>query len=139
MRDDIKALIQKRRYCVLATASENKPYCSLMAYTPSKDGTRLFMATHRNTRKFRNMKKNPVVSLLIDSRDLTEAQALTVEGEFEEIQNETEKKKILDMLLNDHPQLNDFVDHPDAAFICINASSLVFLNGLTDPYYETID
>lgn len=139
MRDDIKALIQKKRHCVLATATENKPYCSLMAYTTSEDGTRIFMATHRNTRKFRNLKKNPAVSLLIDSRDLTEAQALTVEGKFEEIQNETEKKKIRDRLLNDHPQLNDFVAHPDAAFICINACSLVFLNGLTDAYYETID
>ena len=139
MRADIKALIQKRRYCVLATASENTPHCSLMAYAPSEDGTRIFMATHRNTRKFRNLNKNPAVSLLIDSRDLAEAQAITMEGEFEEIQNETEKKKIRDRLLNDHPQLNDFLAHPDTAFICINASSLVFLNGLTDAYYETID
>lgn len=139
MRDDIKELIRKGRHCVLATASKNRPYCSLMAYTTNEDHTRIFMITYRNTRKFRNLEQNPRVSLLIDSRDTAEPQALTVEGEFEEIINDTEKKKIRKFLLNAHPHMQNFVDHPDAAYICINANSLVFLNGLTDAYYETID
>ena len=138
MREDIKALILKRKHCVLATVSENKPYCSLMAYTASEDCTRIFMATYRNTRKFVNLKENPRVSLLIDSRDVADAQALTVEGVFEEIETETERSKVRKLLLDAHPQLNDFVNHPDAAFICINAKALVFLKGLTEAYHETV-
>ena len=138
MRDDIKKLIKSRRHCVLATATGNQPYCSLMAYTASPDGTRIFMVTYRNTRKFKNLTENPMVSLLIDSRDADAAQALTIEGECAEIQSDAEKKQIRALLLNDHPYLQDFVSQPDAAYICIHAKSLVFLNGLTEAYRETL-
>ncbi len=138
MREDIKELIRKRRHCVLATALNNEPYCSLMAYTTNADCTRIFMVTYRSTRKFKNLTDNPRVSLLIDSRNSAEAQALTLQGEVEEIKADAEKKKIRDLLLDDHPHLHNFVDHPDAAYICICAKSLVFLNGLTDAYHETI-
>jgi nitroimidazol reductase NimA-like FMN-containing flavoprotein (pyridoxamine 5'-phosphate oxidase superfamily) len=138
MRDDIRELIKSRRHCVLATATDNRPYCSLMAYTASPDGTRIFMVTYRNSRKFKNLTENPMVSLLIDSRDAEAAQALTIEGECKEIQSDTEKKQIRALLLNDHPHLQDFASQPDAAYICIHANSLVFLNGLTEAYRETV-
>lgn len=138
MREDIKALIQSRRHCVLATAYENQPYCSLMAYAASPDSIRIYMVTSRDSRKFRNLKENPRASLLIDSRDLEAAQALTIEGGFEEINTDAAKKEIRKLLLADHPQLKNFTDQPDAGYICIHLRSLIFLNGLTDAYYETI-
>ncbi|HMA84179.1 MAG TPA: pyridoxamine 5'-phosphate oxidase family protein [Desulfosalsimonadaceae bacterium] len=138
MRDDIKELIRNRRHCVLATATGNQPYCSLMAYAADQDCTRIYMATHRNTRKFSNLTENPMVSLLIDSRDSEAAQALTIEGECAQIQSDTEEEQIRELLLNAHPYLNDFVSQPDTAYICIHAKSLVFLNGLTGAYRETV-
>jgi nitroimidazol reductase NimA-like FMN-containing flavoprotein (pyridoxamine 5'-phosphate oxidase superfamily) len=33
MREDIQALICRNSHCVLATASGNRPHCSLMSYT----------------------------------------------------------------------------------------------------------
>src|SRR6056297_496425 len=103
MREEINALIQKKRHCVMATAADNRPYCSLMAYTSSPDGSKIFMATFRNTRKFRNLTGNPWVSLLIDSRDTAQAQALTVEGRFEEVVDNSKKMQVREMLLADHP------------------------------------
>lgn len=137
MRDDLKKLIRSRRHCVLATAAEDTPYCSLMAYTTDTDCTRFFMVTHRHTRKFRNIANNPRVSLLIDSRDTRTPQALTIEGRVEEIVAEPDRKAATDLLLADHPFLADFIRHPEAVLICVTAENAVFLNGLTDAYYET--
>lgn len=137
MRDDIQKLIQNRRHCVLATAAEDTPYCSLMAYTTHTDCTRFFMVTHRHTRKFQNIVNNPRVSLLIDSRDTRAPQALTIEGRGKEIVAEPDRKIATDLLLADHPGLAEFVSHPEAVLICVTAENAVFLNGLTDAYYET--
>ncbi len=136
MRDDIKTLIENRRHCVLATSAEGLPYCSLMAYATEKDCTRFIMATHRQTRKFKNFSRNPRVSLLIDSRETPTPQALTIEGRGEEIVTEPDRKAAADLLLTDHPGLASFVRHPQAAFIRVKAESAVFLNGLTDAYHE---
>lgn len=138
MRHDIERLIQSRRHCVLATVGDGLPYCSLMAYATENDCARFLMATHRRTRKFQNIIRNPRVSLLIDSRETSTPQALTIEGRGEEIIAEADRKTAAGLLLADHPGLADFVRHPDAVFVRVTAVSAVFLNGLTDAYYEKI-
>ncbi len=138
MRDDVKALVQKSRFCVLATAAGTRPYCSLMAYTADPDCRRIYMATLRSTRKFENLKANPKASLLIDSRGEENPLALTLEGCFEEIFENHEKARVQKMLLDKHPYMKQFLEHQDLALICVNVESLVFLSGLTDPYYEKI-
>ena len=136
MRDDIQRLIQSRRHCVLATVADGLPYCSLMAYAASGDCTRFFMATHRHTRKFRNIINNPRVSLLIDSRDTPTPQALTIEGQGGVIETDADRKAAIALLLADHPLLADFIRHPEAVLVCVTAERAVFLNGLTDAFYE---
>ncbi|MBS3809397.1 MAG: pyridoxamine 5'-phosphate oxidase family protein [Desulfobacterales bacterium] len=139
MRDDIKALIRNKRHCVLATAVDGLPYCSLMAYATEKDCTRFIMVTHRQTRKFQNISRNPRVSLLIDSRETHRPQALTIEGSGEEIIAEADKEAAAELLLSSHPGLASFIRHPDSVFVRITADSAVFLNGLTDAYREQIE
>lgn len=137
MRDDIKTLIQNRRHCVLATVADGRPYCSLMAYATDTDGTCFFMVTHHRTRKFKNITDNPRVSLLIDSRGTSTPQALTIEGAGEQITAEADIRTAEGLLLADHPGLADFIRHPEAVFLRVTADSAVFLNGLTDVYYES--
>lgn len=138
MREDIKALIQKSRHCVMATTTDDLPYCSLMAYANDQDCVRIYMATHRHTRKFKNIANNPHVSLLIDSRETENPQALTIEGTVREIRAEADRQTAAKLLLSAHPSLNNFIGHPEATFICVRAQSAVFLNGLTDVHYEKI-
>ncbi len=86
MRRDIQEMIAANRFCVLATVSEGTPHCSLMFYAASDDGREIYMATPRNTRKYRNLVANPSVSLLIDTRHATDqgltgpTRALTITG-----------------------------------------------------------
>ncbi|MBS3808597.1 MAG: pyridoxamine 5'-phosphate oxidase family protein [Desulfobacterales bacterium] len=99
MRDDIKTLIRNKQHCVLATAVDGLPYCSLMAYATEKDCTRFIMVTYRQTRKFQNISRNPQGSLLIDSRETDRPQALTIEGSGEEIIAEADRKPAAELLL----------------------------------------
>ena len=69
MRKDIQELLQANRTCVLATVSEGEPHCSLMSYATDDDCREIYMATHRDTKKYKNLTANPSVSLLIDTRE----------------------------------------------------------------------
>jgi nitroimidazol reductase NimA-like FMN-containing flavoprotein (pyridoxamine 5'-phosphate oxidase superfamily) len=83
MLAEMQQLLKEQSMCVLATSAGDRPYCSLMAYAANADGTEVYMATHRSTRKFRNLTVNPAVSLMIDTRQEAPrplVRALTVEG-----------------------------------------------------------
>ncbi|MGB2928446.1 MAG: pyridoxamine 5'-phosphate oxidase family protein, partial [Desulfobacterales bacterium] len=62
MLEKMKNFVRKKNICVLSTASGNKPYCSLMAYITDATCKEVYMVTHKNTTKFKNLQKNPWVS-----------------------------------------------------------------------------
>ena len=69
MLSTMKNLAKEKDMCVLATASGGAPHCSLMAYVTDEDCSEIYMATQRNTQKYKNVLENPFVSLLIDTRE----------------------------------------------------------------------
>ena len=144
MLQKMKALVKEKDVCVLATTSADKPHCSLMAYVADEDSREIYMVTHRQSRKYENLMKNPSVSLLIDTRDehfgsrRPDAKALTVSGTFGKIDDENKITHVRSKLLEKHPQVEEFLDHPDAEILCIRVESFLLLNGLTDAHYETV-
>jgi nitroimidazol reductase NimA-like FMN-containing flavoprotein (pyridoxamine 5'-phosphate oxidase superfamily) len=142
MRQEIRDLIQANDVCVLATVSGCDPHCSLMSYAASDDCRELYMVTQASTKKYRNLKENPSVSLLVDSRQTGprgRAKALTVTGTFARVEDEGRKEEIRGRLLARHPHLKDFMDQPDAELMIVKVAALQLLDGLTDAYYETVD
>jgi nitroimidazol reductase NimA-like FMN-containing flavoprotein (pyridoxamine 5'-phosphate oxidase superfamily) len=138
MLDQMKALVKEKSMCVLATIAGAKPYCSLMAYVVDESCQEIYMVTRRKTQKYQNLLENPSVSLLIDSREKaprSQTQALTVEGSYRRIKNETKKIKVKEKLIKIHPHLREFIDHPDAELICIEINAFLLLNGLSDAHY----
>ena len=91
--DKIRSILNGQDVCVLATATQDKPYCSLMAFVAESDCRKIYMVTLKNTTKYGNMKDNPFVSLLMDDRNkskdelLPHTQALTVNGKSNAIEN----------------------------------------------------
>jgi nitroimidazol reductase NimA-like FMN-containing flavoprotein (pyridoxamine 5'-phosphate oxidase superfamily) len=142
--EKMKAMVSDQDICVLATTSEGKPHCSLMAYVPDESCREIYMVTHRNTRKYRNLCENPALSLLIDTRESradrnrTEAKALTVSGIFEELEERERLRRIRTELLGRHPHLDNFMSHHDAVILCIRVSSFLLLDGLMDAHFETL-
>jgi nitroimidazol reductase NimA-like FMN-containing flavoprotein (pyridoxamine 5'-phosphate oxidase superfamily) len=143
MHDTIRALIQGRQSCVLATSLDNQPHTSLMGFAPSDDCTTFFMATYRNTNKFANLQVNPQVSLLLDDRgthpgqDRRETKALTVHGRAEILTNPEQCRAVADILRRRLPHLQDFLDSPDIAFIAVQAVDFLLLQGPTEAIFET--
>ncbi|ABW67948.1 pyridoxamine 5'-phosphate oxidase family protein [Desulfosudis oleivorans] len=131
----VHTLIQNGRHCVLATANNNRPYCSLMAYVAASDGAAVYMVTHRHTRKFGNLTGNPAVSLLIDTRDTPRPRALTLEGTCFEVADLSEKERIYGLFLTDHPYMHAFVNHEDAVLIRIDIAAALYLDGLVDAHH----
>jgi len=144
MLERMKALARQEDLCVLATASENHPHCSLMAYVADDNCREIYMVTYEDTNKYRNVMKNPSVSLLIDTREehagsrRPEAKAMTVTGIAQVIDNEEKKAQVREKLLKRHPHLKEFAESSDAAFLCVKVSSFLLLDGLTESHFEEV-
>jgi len=141
MLEEMKALAVEKNSCVLATIVDSKPYCSLMAYVTNNACTEIYMVTHRQTQKFKNLAANPAVSLMIDNRDTsprTAARAMTVEGVFQKITDSTKEIEVRRKLLSAHPHLDVFMGHPEAEVFQINIKSFLLLDGLTRASFEEV-
>jgi len=142
MLEKMKALVRGKHICVLAKVSQDvTPHCSLMAYVAGEECREIYMATHSSTMKYQNFLHNPAVSLLIDSREVTprqQAQALTVSGVFQPIDDKNKKERVKARLLRQHPHLKDFIKNPDTVLICIKVQSFLLLDGLTDSYFVNL-
>jgi general stress protein 26 len=145
MLERMKELIKAKDTCVLATVSDNRPHCSLMVYTTDEQCREIYMVTHRQTEKFRNLTVNPSVSLLIDTREedigpkRSIAKALTVNGVFKAMEEPQKRESILAGLVQRHPHLKGFAEDPDAELIRIEIESLLLLEGLTSSYFEAVN
>lgn len=144
MLDRMKALVKQKDSCVLATASRGQPHCSLMAYVPDDECSKIYMVTKKDSRKYRNLLENPLVSLLIDTREdhpglkRPEAKALTVSGTFQRIEDAHKYESVSQKLLTRHPHLKDFLSQSDTTVFCIKISSFLLLDGLTEASFEEI-
>lgn len=141
MLEKMKALVRKKNMCVLATVSDHKPYCSLMAYISDALCKEIYMVTLKNTTKFKNLQRNPCVSLLIDTRETqprSNAQALTIDGVFTSLTDENKKQKIRGRMLESFPHMKDFIHHREAELIRIKINSFLLLDGVSESYFMSL-
>ena len=144
MLEEMKALAKQKDICVLATLSGGNPHCSLMAYATDDDCREIYMITQKGTKKYKNLIKNPSVSLLIDTREEQsasrplQAKALTIAGLFQEINDEGKKGLARARLLERHPHLAGFIDQADTELLCIKATSFLLLSGLKEAHFERV-
>lgn len=143
MLAEMKQLVKEKGICVMATLGGGKPHCSLMAYAANDEGTEIYMATLRSTKKFRNLTENPAVSILIDTREEAShrggARALTIEGVLVRPEDDRQKRSARDRLLLTHPHLEEFVTNSDCEILCVKIQSFLLLKGLTEAYFAAIE
>jgi nitroimidazol reductase NimA-like FMN-containing flavoprotein (pyridoxamine 5'-phosphate oxidase superfamily) len=144
MPENMEKLLRTHDMCVLATAADGRPHCSLMAYVCDDAGRHVYMATYRKSVKFLNLLRNPAVSLLIDTREThgpqrrSETKALTATGQYEPPRDPAEADAIKTRLLASHPQLEAFLQNDDVVIITVKLNSFLLLNGLTDAVFREI-
>ncbi|MDH3356012.1 MAG: pyridoxamine 5'-phosphate oxidase family protein [Desulfobacteraceae bacterium] len=141
MLEKMKNFVRKKNICVLATVSDHKPYCSLMAYITDATCEEIYMVTHKNTTKFNNLQNNPSVSLLIDSRETqprSSAEALTIDGVVIPLLDKNKKQKMRDRMLESFPHMKAFIRHRESELIRIKINSFLLLEGLTESHFISL-
>lgn len=127
---------------VLATSSENQPYCSLMSYVTDDSGRYVYLLTGKDTRKSRNIDDNPNVSLLIDNRgqaeENSEVNALTVVGQAHKLTDENKKSGLVNKFFERHSELRNLGDATALDVICVEVMAFLLLKGVSDSYYMTV-
>ena len=117
----LKRLLKSGKLAVLATHRNGQPYCSLVAFSHTRDLKYLIFATCRSTRKYENLSADKRVSMLVDSRtnresDFHKAEAVTITGKATEV-SKGMRNEYLRTYLRKHPELKGFVSSPNCALL----------------------
>ena len=145
MLEKMKDIVKANDLCVLATVSEGKPHCSLMSYISDEESHEIYLISNKQTKKYANLMENPIVSLLIDTREEEKGEkriyikALTISGEFQTIKDFRKKESIRSKFLKRHPHLTEFLNDPGAEIFSIKIKSFQLLDGVKDAFFETLD
>jgi len=123
--DELIKLNNKALHGVLATAHDDIPYTSLVAYAFDHQEKVFVFVTPRKTTKYSNILKNPNVSLLIDTRENTDkdylsGEAYTVIGKAMPLRASKRRERLLITFLNKHPKLADFSKERSTALIAVD-------------------
>jgi uncharacterized pyridoxamine 5'-phosphate oxidase family protein len=101
---------------------------NLISFAITDDLKSLVFITDRNTRKYRNIKENNNISLLIDNRtnqpsDISKAIAITVIGKA--LEEAEQKNNLQSVFLTRHPQLQQFTNEPQNSLILVRVSAYI--------------
>ena len=132
----IEHIINSCGFAVLATESNGQPHVSLIAITPLENCRHLVFATYRNSLKYRNIKDNNKVAVLIENvdaneKDLKERMVLTVIGHTEEI-SLTGNEEVYREHVKRHPGMESFMLSSDCTLIKVIAQSYQVVKGIDD-------
>ncbi|NNJ94520.1 MAG: pyridoxamine 5'-phosphate oxidase family protein [Halobacteria archaeon] len=127
LRQTVRTLLDSQAQGVLATQHDRQPYTSLMAFAVTPDLHWIVFATYRATQKHANLLANPRASLLIDNRtnesaDYHDTVATSAQGTVSEV-DLTRRGELLQLYLEKHPDLSDFVSATDCVLLKLEVES----------------
>jgi len=136
LREMIKGILECQKLSVLATQGDGTPYGSLVAFAATADLKTLLFATTRATRKYANLLRHAGVAMVIDTRtnqtaDFSDAAAVTVLGEVEEVAAH-ERQQLLNIYLEKHPYLREFVESPTCALLRVRVNTYIVVSRFQD-------
>jgi nitroimidazol reductase NimA-like FMN-containing flavoprotein (pyridoxamine 5'-phosphate oxidase superfamily) len=125
------------RFAVLATSDQGRPYASLVAFAFTPDCKTVILATLKATRKYRNIRSQGSVSILIDNRsqtpeDLSRAEAVTLVGTARPIRAGARKEKYSKVFSDKHPQLTGFINQPGTALVAVDIEQAIHVTRFQD-------
>ena len=138
----IEALIRRKDLGVLATIGSQGPHTSLMTYACPPDILHLYLLTPTRSMKYRNILNNPMVSLLIDTREESprqQVQALTVSGRAVVVESAAHRRSIAAVLVGRHPQLTALTTSEEVAVLQVIPTAFQLLDGVAQSQYLTVD
>ncbi|ABB38585.2 pyridoxamine 5'-phosphate oxidase-related FMN-binding protein [Oleidesulfovibrio alaskensis G20] len=145
MLNTMLSMLGSHGLCVLATAAATAgavvPHCSLMSYVVTGEGVSLYVATGKNSRKYENMRANPVVSILVDNRDTAGngPYALTLAAQAVIDLPCAERRKAAGLLAASHAPLRQLLETPSCAVVRLDVSEMTLLTDVRTAFTEKIE
>ncbi len=136
LRRILQQLLESEKLAVLATHREGQPYCNIVAFAVTSDLRYVVFATPKASQKYENMVRDGRVSMLVDNatgkdNDFQEAIAATVVGRAEEMPK-TDGEHLLELYLQKHPKLSEFVHSADSALMRVSVDVYVVVRNFQE-------
>lgn len=133
VKDRLQILNKEERYAVLATDAGGQPYTSLIAYALTEDLKGVVFATPKNTSKSRNIRRNPQVSVLIDSRtnssgDYLSIESITAIGTARLLRKGRKLVAASSALRKKHPRLSAFIASATTAIVLVEVTHYIHVD-----------
>jgi len=140
---EIRELIDRNYFAVLATRGKEYPYCTLVGFAATADLRHILFATKRHTRKYGNITADRRVSLLMDSRtnraeDVMRAKALTALGKAEELRGAA-AARLKKTYLERHPNLRGFAENPNTALFRVKIDRYILVSRFQEVFELEIE
>jgi nitroimidazol reductase NimA-like FMN-containing flavoprotein (pyridoxamine 5'-phosphate oxidase superfamily) len=124
-------------HAVLATAGDEGPHASLVAFAMTPDLRHLLFASPRKTRKYRNLLRTPGVALLVDTRtntpdDYRGAEAVTLTGTARPVRRGSKRDRLSAVFLAKHPRLGGFLDESATALVAVRLEGVMQVRRFQD-------
>ncbi|MCP3967001.1 MAG: pyridoxamine 5'-phosphate oxidase family protein [Lentisphaerae bacterium] len=136
MREVIE-LVKSANFGVLATMMVGQPYANIVAFLVIDEGRNIIFATPHTTRKYVNLKKSPLASLLIDNRDNKPDDFMTTKGvnalgHALEVTDGAKLEKYRSAFIKRHPLVRDFSNSPTTAFFEMQVDTYFFVENFQE-------
>ena len=135
----VRRLLRTQVQCVLATVdpSTRAPATHLMAFGAASDMSRIFLATADQSRKARNMRRSPSVSILWDDRtgrlaDHKDGALCAANGTASQL-SATAAEDARRIILDANPNFSDFLASPTVALFAVDVESYEVVVGYGAP------
>jgi len=129
IKEQIVNYLSKRKFLTLATSTKKgEPLTHPIAYV--NKGDTLYFSTGKQTRKFKNIQKNPNIAYSVydPTEYLEEVISVQMEGKATLVTDRKETKEINDMLKQKFPHMADLTKDPDSIIIKISPKTCYFID-----------
>ena len=135
-RKILHRLFESQNLAVLATQREGQPYCNLVAFAATTDLKYVAFATPKSSRKYENILRDDRISMLVNNAkgedtDFQEAVAATVVGRAEDTPKR-DGNPLLELYLQKHPKLREFVHSPDSALMRVTVDVYIVVSNFQE-------
>ncbi|MFX0046280.1 MAG: pyridoxamine 5'-phosphate oxidase family protein [Candidatus Hermodarchaeota archaeon] len=132
LRERLVELFSSQIVSVLGTSASDEPYSCLVGFEFTPDLKEVVFATMRDRLKYRQIRANPRVSLMVDNRkntpsDFDATTSVTLIGDAVDTEP-PEREKLAEMLVKKNPFLSDFVESPNCAVVRIGIEKMYIVD-----------
>ena len=129
MKEKLYKLFKEQKFGVIATYSKNELYTNLVTFLVEEKFKKIYFPTLKNTKKYKNLSSNYIISILIDNRinkpeDIKKAISISAVGKCKEIKD----KDLIKKFLKKHPYLKEFVNSKNCAMIEIDVEKYIMVD-----------